>query len=470
MTTAAVDSVAQCYSDEQVRSRMIAFMGGTTVEKATCIYLSHCDGVWGGGPSSISPSALDEFLQAGDDVGRSLWDRQSLIVHLDIEYVNFDFPAEPYLDQHRTFALQQPLMKALVGLCEEFGLRPLHLLSGRGHHLVWRVGKNTSVFAALGALGRAPPHLLHYYESHPGPGGVRVGIALARAFAGLSLVLEYLAHLALDRVGAETVLPVTLTAVASLPGERGRESVVFDISEYGDPLNTRVIRLPFSVYLKPWRRSGIMHRGIADRVPLIFTVPLLDSVDATVDMMTRPELCARQAAQSNTAIPEQDKSMQRLVEAYEGSEVRRFHDSFYGTEQDKPSRWRMTYDRTDMNSLPPCVADILCRPNDRLLRPEGLQLIARTFLALGWHPRHIAGLVRSKFERNYEWGRRWYVYDASTRAEFYIRLFSGLVLCGRDTLEDFSSEAARARRLCLMSDCRRCTIEHLRDKLRKELS
>jgi len=54
------------------------------------------------------PDRLEPFLENGADLSQSLWDRCALLAHLDLEYVNFDFPAEPYLDACRTFALQIP--------------------------------------------------------------------------------------------------------------------------------------------------------------------------------------------------------------------------------------------------------------------------------------------------------------------------------------------------------------------------
>jgi hypothetical protein len=52
-------------------------------------------------------------------------------------------------------------------------------------------------------------------------------------------------------------------------------------------------------------------------------------------------------------------------------------------------------------------------------------------LSLGWHPRHIAGLIRSKYERDYGWGGKWHRYDATSRADFYTRLFAGLFMTGQ---------------------------------------
>ncbi len=65
-----------------------------------------------------------------------------------------------------------------------------------------------------------------------------------------------------------------------------------------------------------------------------------------------------------------------------------------------PDRWPQTYDRTPLDPLPPCARRILTQPNDALLKPAGIRHVVRSLLALGWHPRHIAGLIRSKYERD----------------------------------------------------------------------
>ena len=53
----------------------------------------------------------------------------------------------------------------------------------------------------------------------------------------------------------------------------------------------------------------------------------------------------------------------------------------------------------------------------------------------GWHPRSIAGLIRSKFERDYGWGTYWYRYDAAARADFYVRVLCGELLLSGDGRE-----------------------------------
>ncbi|MEO5713733.1 MAG: hypothetical protein ABIT37_09625 [Luteolibacter sp.] len=88
-------------------------------------------------------------------------------------------------------------------------------------------------------------------------------------------------------------------------------------------------------------------------------------------------------------------------------------------------------------------------PNDRLLKPAGMQLITRALLAEGWHPRHIAGLIRSKFENPaHGWGVNWNEYEAGTRADFYVRLFAGLLATHVDELVDFNCMSTREKGFC----------------------
>jgi hypothetical protein len=77
--------------------------------------------------------------------------------------------------------------------------------------------------------------------------------------------------------------------------------------------------------------------------------------------------------------------------------------------------------------------------------------VALALWGMGWHPRSVAGLVRSKYERDFGWGSMWYRYDAAARADFYVRLFCGAMACGIDP--DFSCELQAARGACPLAHC-----------------
>src|SRR4030095_7997749 len=131
---------------------------------ATCIHITGGDDL---SSHHLEPKPLQELercWQQGLEISRSLWDRQSLLVHLDVEYVNFDSPAAVYPEPEQAFELQQPVDNTIRSLLLGFGITPLHLLSGRGHHFVWRVDRCSNAFLQLAGFGRVPHSLRKFYE------------------------------------------------------------------------------------------------------------------------------------------------------------------------------------------------------------------------------------------------------------------------------------------------------------------
>ena len=409
------------YRTPAVRSRILEFLGGDTPEETTCEFIT-ADGIGTPARTPRRPEELFDRLEEGLDICRSLWDRESLIAHLDVEYVNFDFAAEPYLDPARTFLMQEPVARAIRRVLDYHGIRALHVLSGRGHHFAWRIERDSEVFKTLATMGQKA------FIGDPSPPSPRNGRdypVLAHAFAGLGLVMEFLGRLVIELARPESEIPIELTAVEVGPSGRGREMVSIDLSEYGDPLHTRTVRVPFSAYLKPWQQLyAVGSNNISKIGPIIF-VPV-DGLDIRQGMvvMRDPELAARLAERLSARIPDQTFGTASLIRHYRGSALRRFHEYFYSSMHDAPERWHWTYDRAPLEGLPLEARNALMFPNDLLLKPSGIRSVTETLLDHGWHPRHIAGLIRSKFERDYSWGRQWVDYSPAMRADFYVRIFS----------------------------------------------
>lgn len=425
------------------------YLGGNSLEQVSSVYLTRCDMPTYCNPDLKRPSELPYFLDNFLDVGRSLWDRKALIAHLDIEYVNFDFPAEPYLDMARSFTLQEPVILAIKKILAGYGLSFLHLVSGRGHHIVWQIPKPSAAFTKLRRL----PH--SFTAATVNPKYCCAGLAenvpddFRQGFAGLGLAMEFLALRIKAQDCQRSDLPVELTAVTAGPLKRGREIISIDISEYGDPLQTRMIRLPFSRYLKPWVKDIGLDRQALEKMPGILMVPENNlKIERIIAVMHDPEAAAGLAKETSTRIPAVTGAMERIIKDYLRSELRKFHRWFYSQDHEPHEQWPATYDLTQLELLPPCVARILRQPNDLLLIPANIQILVRTMLALGWHPRHIAGLIRSKYERDFGWGEYWLTYDAGSRADLYTRIFSGPFVTGKDDLIDFNCVSTQEKQMC----------------------
>ena len=76
------------YSDPAVRQRLVEFMGSDTLDGATAVYVTHSDGCQFQRSELRPPADLQWFLDSELDIARSLADRDSILLHLDVEYVN----------------------------------------------------------------------------------------------------------------------------------------------------------------------------------------------------------------------------------------------------------------------------------------------------------------------------------------------------------------------------------------------
>ena len=436
-----------------VRQRIVEYLGGRRLRDATCTFLGRLDA---GNPSLFErqpPDALDRMLDEGDELARSLEDRLSMLIHLDIEYVNFDDPAAAYLDAPRIFRLQEPLVEAIEARLLAFGIRYLHLVTGQGHHFVWRIAKESAVARAIAGLDICTPPDVATPPAEP-------------LFPHLALMMEHFAHLVKQDAAAVCEIPVEITAQHVGPGASGmREMLSIDLSEYGDPLHSRMIRIPYTVYRKPWLSGLISRMGIEARVNEFFTLPLHEM--GLAQLLKERHLPAKITALARRAgvnIPLQERGTARLMDDYLRSALCAFHRSFYAISQDHPSQWADGYDMTPLETLPPCAAHVLTQANDLLLKPSGIQLVTRWLLALGWHPRHIAGLVRSKFANPaFGWGEKWREYDPAMRAEFYVRLFAGQIATGLDAGVDFNCVSQQEKQFC-WNPCG-CSLEPFRAAL-----
>jgi hypothetical protein len=453
-TMNVIEKRMQYYGDTNVRARILEFIGAATGGEFSCEFLTGSDNSSSPPFKSYSPQSLNLLLDCGFEICRSLWDRTGLIADFDIEYVNFDNPTEAFLDPERVFGIQQPVVETIERLLRDYGIRPLHVLSGRGHHFIWRIEQHSDEFKKLSALGRGPPSLWNTEREAHLPNRHGVPIELARAFAGLGLVMEFLAHRVKQIAAPHTKIPVELTAVEVGPSEHGREMISIDISEYGDPLYSRAVRVPFSVYLKPWQQPWAFDADALTNLPPLFVIPL-QGIDwrQGISAMRDPQLTAELAAHANTTIPDATRGTGKVLDDYKKSKLARFHAFFYSQEQHSAELWPETYDRQPLEILPACARIALEQPNDFLLRPAFIRRLVRVMLALGWHPRHIAGLICSKYRRDFNWTQFVNV-DPATRADFYTRVFSGLFAAGTDDLVDFNCTSAQEQGTCTLSNCR----------------
>jgi hypothetical protein len=437
------------YRNRTVRDRLCEFLGGSNPKNATAAYIVGTDG-WSDYSEPSFPSLLPEYLETGMEVDRSFWDRDSLIVDADLEYDNFDNPAAAWLDPERAFGLQSPVLDATLRILSQAGLDPLILVSGRGFHLVWAIARSSTAFRRLARLGRVPPTLEARYAQLCAPAGIKVDPELGRAYAGLGMVIEFAGHQVVASSAGTCSVPVQLTAIEVGSGPDGREIVSFDISEYGDPLHTRHIRLPFSAYLKPRRFEWALgEAGVRQLLP-IFEIPLSGMLPRdAINVARDPDKTLDLSRHIRVTIPDQSAQMERLLDDYQASELAGFHDQFYSEPWERDG-----FGSIQVPDVPPCVDWLLDHPNDWLLKPAALQHVARVLTALDWRPRDIAQVIYECYRKDGCWSDAdWVRLDPLNRAIFYTRLFTGMIATGTDKLIDLNCVSHREKGYCMVPEC-----------------
>jgi len=452
------ETLREYYKHPSVRRRMREFLGGSSRQSVTATYITAADGLTNY-VQPAPPSSLAKFLDAGLEVERSLWDSRSLHIDLDIEYVNFDSPSAAWTDPARAFELQRPVIDATLRTLRWVGIDPLVLVTGRGFHLVWSVDRESTVFRRLARLGHVNAGLAARYAQARAPSGAAIPPDLGHAYSGLGMIAEFIGHRVLAQSAAKSAIPVEMTAIEVGPGSGGREIVSFDISEYGDPLHVRHIRVPFSVYLKP-RRLEWNSESAQSFLP-IFEIPLDGlSFEEAARVARSPDDAVRLSRKVRTSIPDYTGPMEALLDEYDSSALAVFHREFY---RDPPTPVTgEVFAR--VSAAPPCLNWLLEHPNDWLLRPAALQFVSRVLMALSWNPRLIAHLIAGCYEKDLDWGDQWVRLDPLNRAMFYTRLFCGMIVTGVDKLIDLNCVSHREKGYCLSADCPANLVPY-RDKL-----
>ena len=451
--------VAGYYAHPAVRARIREYCSAHTGAAPSCVFLSaDLPGEppptgWSLHPK-LPPDALDDLLDRGADVFRSVLDVASLPFYVDVDYLNARLPGHAYARPEEVFAKLEPTYQAIVELLGEYGIETLRLMTGRGYQFTGRVPFNSPVFGRIAALAPETPDWHDACGTRVPPWlRLRITTRYARAYVAMGLLLEYFAHRVIRRAASRSSVPLVLNGTNVGEGEEGREAVSLDLSFAGDPADVRHMRVAFGAYQSHRFRPDIYGPEVAALDP-IAAVPRGERTLVEMLEIGRHPIGAAAVAESCKAqIPVAAAGLELLASDYTRSSLAAFHRQFFATPPHPPSSWPETYDRFDLAQVPPCVAVPLATPNDWLLKPEYLQHVTRFLISQGWAPRHVAGLVWSKYAQDCNWGERWRYLSPRSRAEFDVRVFAGMLITGLDRCVDFNCRSTQEKIICPGTGC-----------------
>ena len=425
------ERVRSFYRSRAVRHRILEYCGAEDSGVSTAWGMAGFGGarhlVEGDGSPVVysAPDPLERLLDEGADVARCLGDDRGSLVLLDVDYVNHEDPVEAYRDPALCFETLEPVYRAVKAWFRSYGLRPLVVMTGQGYHLIGQVSLESRAHDALVSRGRIGEPLRAKYLALERANALRMG----RAHETIGRLLEYAGHRVIARL-REAGFEVPLK-LADVPPDGGGRFVCLDLSAYADPLYRRFARTAYSSHQKA------VVTGLPVPTPFTLCLPRRRRTLSTLLRARENPYEARELAEEDqTGIPRFGaRGVLRWIEDYRRSRLGSFHDLFHGGLHDDPTEWPQTYDRLDLRALGADAARALESPNPGLLSPSSMRAVALDLWQKGWHPRSIAGLIRSKFERDYGWGTYWYRYDAAARADFYVRVLCGELLLSGDGRE-----------------------------------
>jgi hypothetical protein len=451
---------ASYYLVPAVRRRILEYAGALRSEPS-CAYFSAIgpeddSGArdWAAAPR-CPPDGVDALLARGVDVARSLWDSRCLLLFLEIDYLNVDYPGEPFLHPADVFLKLEPVYQASRRVFRSHDLPLLSLMTGRGYHFVGRLPLKHPLVDRCAALVPETPAWHRASAARRLPWAPFAPDARhARAYAGTGLLLEFLVHAIIREAAACSPLAIVLNGTVVGTGLVGRECVSLDLSHAGDPLDVRHVRAAFSTYQRHRMRPDIFSASVATRVPPLVTVPRnRRSLLGALALRASLPAAARLAARCRARVPIVSRGIARLLDEYEASPLAAVHRAFHAAPTPSPDAFPP--DRIDslVAGLPPCAAEVVRYPNDLLLRPAELQHLTRMLLARGWAPREVAALVHARYRHEAGWGTRWTRLDPATRAEFDVRVFASMLAVGLDAGVDFNCTSTQEKGLCPPTRC-----------------
>ena len=443
----------QYYADPHVRERIREYLGAVDGRAPTAAYVASIrmrDGqpvAWEDADRQPA-SELDEPCREGADIARSLLDSDNLILLLELDYMNPDSPAEPFVHPAEVLFKLEPAYQTVWRVLDSFGLKAYALATGRGYHFTARIPGTAPVLDGLADLVPWTPDWVHTLESRRHSGlSYSVSPHIGGAWTGLGCLVEYLANLVITARPPEAI-PLVFNGTRVGTGLVGRECVSVDFSYMGDPLDARYTRCAFSAYQWHHFRPDIFGAATAALVPEMAAVPRGRRALLPFMRAGRGLDAGRQAAYLGCAtLPDVSVAMEKALAQYLASPLAAFHRRFYADRR-RPAAVSIP------DGLPRCAMASLRQPNDLLLRPEHLQHLVRTLLARGWSAADVATLVESEYLADHQWGDRWrHHMDPATRAEFDVRVFAGMIATGADRLIDFNCVSAQEKGLCPRGGC-----------------
>lgn len=316
-----------------------------------------------------------------------------------------------------------PVKDHLVHLLEDKKIPHVLDYTPSGGHILTYVLRDTDGWNALKRIGYEDSKLIESCMFHD-PSDVKrsppMDYDTTMAYSGLCIITEYLALKTKQDVRPREDLPITLW-------DSQEKSVNLDISWTADPAFMRIIRAPFSAHKKKAQKYHIGPQPMVDVMGRFYDgqgpANSCDDLDWVVNCMWNFDAAIEHSKYHTGYIPFANEGIVRLVEEYESSPLKKFHDyCHYGENDLAPGE--ATHRALNDSSLSDKTKSVVANPNPRMLRPIDMRLFVHNLRDNFWHPKHIKCLMTDKYRENHGWSMNFFKYSPEKKAWAFARQYA----------------------------------------------
>jgi hypothetical protein len=345
----------------------------------------------------------------------------------DIEYYNNTTDIVPLIDQVGIFQAMEPVYRVISDSLNTLGINHLAVLTGRGYNFISSISCQSPIYEELIDIGgtleptlAAKQHFPAFKRKRPVPWKAE------QSTKGIMrLVIFFIGLIIREARRRSTTLPVEIS-------DKGKEGISFDPTFLTRGCSESIVGIPATPYIKlhfqkPWSYATeitpipirlIRSHNSHDNFP---------DVNKAISVRSNYHQSIEHFAGQQGYIPDGSYGLKNLIKLYRQSPMYYFHKTMDSVEHDPVNIWWRTYrDYDRISKSYPGIAHILRNPSPALLKPDVLDFMINYLLDKGWHPKHIAGLIRAIYEDwHFYWENRFAKHDAARWANGWVEILGG---------------------------------------------
>lgn len=353
---------------------------------------------------SVRTSQLDWLLEKDLDIFTSVWQKNSYLIVLDVEYYNPSDYSEIFMDEEGVFTKMEAFCEAVENVLEHYDIDYIKLMTGQGYHYASKIQEGSPAFKLFVENGWCS-ETTHMKNPDVPPTHNLVHDACGK-------LMEFL---------YQKVFEIYPGNMESKDIKLSESMMVLDLDLWADPLFMRDVRLVFSSHQKHIMEKYIRRMGsdwCAKNLPIGYSLPCKDlTLEERCNIRRNRDKVIELAKRSSVHVPFGDNGWGKMFNDYLCTPLREFHEQF---------------ELCDVLALEPCLPGSIPFVDEDILtdstsvRWTEIKRICDASYRKGISAQHLARFFYDIFTAHPQWKLHWVEYDPLMRAKYWVRIFYGM--------------------------------------------